>query len=349
LEEWVSQLIAFIQSSYAYAFVAWALRPVWQDPIGRTIILTAAGYFVAFSLFTGYFSRFTRGVGGISVQQIGFHWSDVITLLPAGIVAVISIIQGIGKHKWTFVIRVSALIITHGIGIVAALVYVSQVGEMSEASKQILLQVAPGLYLVSLFGLFLAFLWTTKTTWVRISYILLTVSFALFAILAMSFDSSMPPELPIVFRGIDYAAAVIGEGLVIIYALILGFIPFIFGTRIAEEAIRQGMLSRVSHLILQQPLTCLKSYEEPLGVHAEPSVSWKQRWFTKPSFHVSMRPDVYGYRSTPDRPIYLIASLRENLAIFEPGVQENRFNGRLIIINQNLVRAVELQSARETE
>lgn len=330
--------------------VAWALRPAWYDPIGRTIILTASAYFVAFSLFTGYFSRFTRGFGGISIQRFGFHWSDLITLLPAGITTGVNLLREARTLIGTLAVHAIGLTVVHVIGLAIAYFYLLLYGRLSEMWREIYFQIVPGLYLVNLFGLLLVLLWKNRDRRLLvITYAFLFISFPFLVILAASMDLAIPPDPPVVLRQSEAFFAVIREFLIVIYAVILALIPLALGAKIAEEAVKQGMLSRVAHLVLQQPLTCLSGYEEQQTVPAEPSVSWGRRWFTKPSFHVSIRPDVYGYCSTPEKPLYLVASFRENLALFEPTMGGDQFDGRLILINQSLVRAIELRSSKKSE
>jgi hypothetical protein len=345
--EWINQLIAFIQSSYVYNFLAWALGPAWHDAIGRTIILTAAAYFIAFSLFAGYFSRFARGFGGISVQQIGFHWSDVITLFPAGVSTIVSLFHEIKKYLIKLAVHIVAVGVIHIAGLIIALNYLRLFGELSANQAEILFQFIPGFYLVGLFGLALLLLWKRNFIWIAFSSLFLLATFTASVVLAGSVDPTMPLENPMVSQILEFFAGIAGEISLLIYGLVLALIPFTLGTRIAEETVKQGMLSRVAYLILQQPLTCLSGYEEQQMITAEPSVPWSRRWFTKPSFHVSLRPDVYGYCSTLEKPLYLVASFRENLALFEPAVVGDQFDGRLILINQSLVRAIELRSSKE--
>lgn len=351
LDEWVNQLIIFLQSSYAYAVVAWALRPAWYDPIGRTIILTAFGYFVAFSLFTGYFTRFAKGIGGISPQQVGFHWSDIITLFPAGIATILNFVESARSRIIWASLYGGAILLVHLGGAIIASAMPHLFGGFSVSWQTFLLQLAPILYFFSMVGLFSVLFWRSGEIRLIIgSYIAVCLSVAFYGILVSSVSVVIPPEPTWIKLLGDFFIGVFRDISVILYGLILLLLPFVFGVKIAEQTVKQGMLSQVTHLTLQQPLACLKKYEEPqLAIHSEPSVPWTQRWFTKPSFHVSVRPDVYSYRSTPGKPLYLIASFRENLAVFEPGDGGELIDGRLILINQNLVRAIELRSSKNPE
>jgi hypothetical protein len=349
LGQLITSIQSFFQTSYLYGFLAWALGPAWHDALGRTVILTAVGYFIAFSLFAGYFSRFTRGLGGVSVQRAGFHWSDVISLLPAGASAIASLLSETRKYLLLLAFHLAAVVLVHVLGLLIAFNYHRLFGVLPENRTATFLQFIPGIYLVSFFGLVLILLGKREKRWVVASYVFLLATFTMFVILAGSIDPATPIEPSRASPLSEFVGAIAGEISLLIYGLILALIPFILGIRTAEETVRQGMLSRVAHLVLQQPLTCLSGYEEQQKVPSEPSVPWRHRWFTKPSFHVSIRPDVYGYCSTPEKPLYLVASFRENLALFEPVLGGDRFDGRLILINQSLVRAIELRSSKKPE
>ncbi|GAB4192804.1 MAG: hypothetical protein OHK0022_07180 [Roseiflexaceae bacterium] len=117
--------------------------------------------------------------------------------------------------------------------------------------------------------------------------------------------------------------------------------PYALGTRMADSAIREDMLSELQSLVLKQPLLHLGEYREINTKTSDKTVSWANKWFNKNSISVSVEPDTYHY-VFGDKKWLIVALFNDICVIFR---HDDLGQRRIVMINKEIILSMEVSSS----
>jgi hypothetical protein len=361
----LSPLVDLWRSSIVFGFLNWLFGPIWTDPLGRTFLLTTFFTYVGLSVYGGYLSRFAGGFGGLSLGHSGVEITDLITLFPTAIVTISRILYDAAKaFIRPLLLNLIYFVLANLIGIVVAGV-TSSFWQISPNAANTLLEAGVIIYGAVVFlhlplATYKPNLANSKW-WLPAIYGVLTIAIFLLSLGLLSFAQQGSPDRQVnqtaielktpisdsIFLLVERVTPILLELCILLYTILgLFFLPVYLGIRMAQIAVRGNVLSKVNRLILKQPLSSLDEFASDETPQSQQKVPWKQRWFTGSALNVAVKPDVYSYVSIESKSMYLIASFAHSVALYVPSSGEVSANGRLIVIDRELIRSIELQSAR---
>lgn len=321
-------MLDFIISSYVYQGLYSLLEPLWNNPVGRTFLLTAFFYFMSYLIYGSYLSRFAGGVGGLSLSHLGFELSDFINMLPAAILAMLKLIQ---SAVWPIIKELLKFFLFYILPALLGIfisILLKEKGWMPSLTKPgFILQIGSILYL---FGGLGSLLLPDKAKWYRIGFSLCWVLqvvgiFLISASIPRQSPQTQPSNTVDTFN-FNIVTRIIWEfDLVLILIFLIFAPPTLLGKKMADISLQEKILSRVSQLILKEALPNLKDFKQN---------------------EVSDETGVHAYTFTDTTPLYLVTSFRNSMALYMPQINQQppQINGKMILIAQELIYSIELQN-----
>jgi len=319
---------------------------LWSEPAGRIFLLTVSSYFIGYSIYGGYLSGFAGGFGNLPFRLSESSISDLLTLFPAAIVTVLhTIVNG-----WR---AASRYLLLRWIGPILASLMVVMIYGCLFGPLIIRATLVPWVFQLSFIswvvGVLLPSFISLKSTWSRRSFVAIWLLFQIAGIALLSISSASVSFIPAtstsVLRLDPGVAVVLDLVMTLMILVILLLAPVAFGVEMAKVAMKEELLSKVSRLVLKQPVVGLGSITP--GHLRPPEVvgNWLQRWFAKPSSSASSESTVYI--CDLDRPVYFIAGLQSLVAFFVPDAAESSdVSGRIVLFARDVIYSMELQNRK---
>jgi hypothetical protein len=342
----MAYMINIIESSNTIHFFTWLLSPIWDNPVGRTALLSVVAYLVGYSIYNGYLSSFTGGFGSLSFSRLGIELSDLITLLPASLITVIKVFPNGIKQLLGLSFRIFLyFLLPFIIGIiVGAILRFEQISLGNWALQSGFL-----IYNIALFTSFYLF-WKRNRTWLLIldlvqlaGVILLSLGISLATTsqnqLSNQVQLTQHIQLYSVFQTIYIF---LQEVSICSWLLLIVFlIPMAFGAEVGKIAIKEKILSQITSLVLKLPISLLKEYEQLEPIDLGRTSIWGRLWFTTKLLPAKATLAVHNYIFTEGVSFFLVETFKNTIACYLTDM--NSKPGKLIIIDREAVLAIVLE------
>lgn len=334
-------------NSYVFKSIAWLADQLWSDPIGRIFLITFISYFLGYSVYGGYLSRFTGGFAGFSLSRLGFQISDLITLFPIALFTIISITIRTFKSfvKWFIIVLLFQIFV-----LVFGLIIGSNLKNNNIYVSGIVAQIFLLIFILSFFISIITIYPIRK----HIKFTILIGSIQIISI-ALSFSGinniSQPPPLSTVLNisALKIIEIMTEETIASFIVLSILFLPTIFGMHMGNASLQGRALSKVKSLTLHYPLPQLASFLCPESMRTRGSLHITSLpWYCRSSIPVSVEPDVFIYQFSQNTPVYLIDIFTNSTGLYILDSPNNAMQGRLVIVKQDLIQSIELHSTKDS-
>lgn len=333
----MQELIAPFINTFVFQTVWNILIQLTSDTVGRIFLVTVAAYFVAYSIYGGYLTRFTGGISGFSLSRLGLGITDIVTLFPTALFTIIDIMLRSTRELLTIILQA----LVYFASPVLLGVFLGILIEQFIVPPQFIIQAGVLIYIFSLYGgVFILFL--RKRVLYYVIWILQLVGVILIV------TSPDPVQTPEILDSINTFPGSIVTALLYEISIILGFIiillvPTLIGRFTAKFALSEERLSNVESITLRQPLNSLGDYQPITSQLGTAPISWKDKWFTKSIVPITMTPDVYCYTFQHDKPMYFIAAFNDVTVFFLADERKEFKNGQAILISRDLIHSLEFR------
>jgi hypothetical protein len=300
---------------------------LWQHPELLIFLITVTTYLFGFLIYGGYLSAFAGSIGNTPFAFSDLTIVDLLAILP---MAILTIINKIINSFWkviNFIVIYSFL--PTFIGLLFRFSYPT-------------IFAPPIASIAFLTGFILWIVVMLTVSWFDIRY--KSWWFVLELFLAISSG--------ILFWG---GASVVGQTAIqpqtegisllnnLLYVIAFSFAmlaAFVLGIITAETVVERKALSKVSRIVLRQPLPLLGKAEQAIN---ETNMRTTRKWLFQASVPVMIEPDVYTYSFRDEQVLYLVSTFRNFSLFFIPGNRKDeKINGHLLSISSYLIYSVEL-------
>lgn len=348
-----------LTSTLLYQWLAARISDLWLSPTGQIFIVTVFFYVLAYLIYGGYLSKFAGGFGGIPFSLIELSVIDLITLFPTAAFTFLTILANGGKKlaKAALTNLIGPLILAAVIGTWYKVNFLKIELSVPETSFAIIGQI---LWFV---GFFLPILIPEpKQAKTRRIFMFIWLALQISGMALMALGASITTKSPNATNSVVSNSGVslsvppnpalgnsatfnpVIEAIAFLFLFIfIPIIPVIFGSRMAEEAVREKILSKVSRAVFKQPLPGLGEMQ-PGKINFEQITTWKNHWFVRSSLPVAIEPDTYI--CVAEAPLYLVASFRNVAAFYVPEKDQEQMNGRLVVVARDLIYSIELELSK---
>jgi hypothetical protein len=337
-------MLDLISSSSILTWLATRILDLWQDTAGRIFIVTALAYLGSYLIYGGYLAWFTGGFGGISFSLLEFNVFDILTIIPTAFLALINIFRSLFIAIFWAILKYIIVPIALGFIIASPGYWISVHFKVNVAFPSTLTELG---FVLWSFGI-LPNIQTSnrdfseRNTWNKVYFVLRVLGSVIFLLgffeaLASGIHAYPIPQ-PVI------TPSFVGEiyGLTVIILVI--FIPVALGLTTAQVAIEENVLNRVTKLVLKQPIPILgETYE--LVTNKAQQEKRDRLWLLRSTVPIEIQPEVYI--CCPEKCLYLVASFRSNTIFFTPEGDSLNKRGSTVIIANEYLQAIELQSRRK--
>ena len=270
-------------------------------------------------------SWFAGGYGSLLLSQYGFTAIDFLSLIPTAFLffsqAVLSLTKFLLRYLLLYMVGPFLLLII----IVAIKGYFDVL-------------IFPGTYWLASLG----FLLWLVGAWLGIKpfqqkEVISKVSILMSYLGVVLIILSLP--LPALADQSDQSIPSPSAGVNIIYEivglLLLGLLlitPFLIGKAMAETAVRENLLSRVTQLTLNQALPIPGSAPTP-----EEDTAFRKAF---------AKPDLYHYTFDEQKPIYLVSCFSQTTILYASTQTTGDERGRLILVATTIICAMEISGSK---
>lgn len=301
-------------------------QSVWAEPTGRIFLVTVFAYFFSYLIYSGYIGWFTGGSGSISVSQVGFTIVDFLGLIPT----VYSLLFKLAKDLAIFLARLVFAYVIAPLMVYAILFMVLDGFKITAMPYAALLYLAaPILWMIGFVGGFSSYLSKGEfSNWSVFTCFLAAILLSLTSPSAASLAHTTSPG----------NQSAVGQNFITEILLLFTsfiFVPILFyylGTSLARVSITDNFLSRIQKLVLNIPYQI-----QGLALIEEPK---KSGWSRPP------KPEIFTYTPASDHPIYLVGTFSKNTAIYVSQNITGHDRGKLIILANDTIRAMEMESSK---
>ncbi len=320
------------------------IQSLSSDTLGKIFVLTAISYSTSYMIYSGYISWFAGGYGGLLLSQAGFTAIDFLSLIPTVIVLIAESIWSLTKFlvKLAFYFILLPWIVAFLVALILSLLKIHILaGNSVLASISILA-------------------WTINTsawTIIEISenkfrkyfkrFVIVSIVSILMLFLTASSQLSNTLMIPIIgFQGSSASKpSFIEELFGAVYILIFVGFPFIVGLLLASLAAKGKYLSRLVKLSLKQPIsiTGANLEEGRIKSSSKRTATKKQKMTQKDD------TGLYTYTWNDEQPAYLIASFTRTTALYLPPETISAERGRMILINNDAIYSIEMESKKRDQ
>ncbi len=318
------------------------LSSLWENPTGQIFVLTAAAYFISYLIYAGYLSWFIPGAGSITISLADFNLIDVLTLLPVVVVTFFEIILENMKEFW----------IRTGIAMVVAIL-VSLLAVFSKSWLEYNIQGGTPVFLLGtwawLLGMALGF-FIFEPEKRKIRWGLGVIVFALVffgTIFLMSVPITDLDTLATEANAFnEELSLVVWDILAILLIFFFPLFLFFVGQKSAEYSAQSGLLSRVSRVVLKQPVSGLGiSVKQELNTSTIP-VRRKGTRLNRPSRPPEKEYEVYV--CTPQGSLCFLSALKNNTAFHVLPDESGNEKGKTILVSNDLIYQIEFANEERT-
>lgn len=332
------ELIEPFTSTHVYRFLSIVVDALWSSPIGQIFLVTILLYGFGYLFYTGYLSYFSRGIGSLSLNRLGFHPSDIITLFPTTIFTLFSLIK---ERTLSVIIYIVGSFIIFGVGIVIGQFIRSYV----DITSTLIAVLSISFYLFVLINLPISLILRDISKWSSFAIawgvqLLIVIIFVMSLPTIQTQQEQPSPLLPFNIPLLEILAVNL-LGLMLIALVLLS--PMVLGVMTAKFTVKENLLSQIFCLSLKQPLSGLSQFEQIRPANVKKKIPWSEKWFIKSTVNISIEPDVYSYiTNTETSLMYLLTSFRNHTAIYVHYPQTNK--GNLMLISNEIIYSIEFQS-----
>ena len=336
--------LGFIANSNIYRGLTHLTSSLWSEPLGQIFLVTTFFYTIAYLIYGGYMARFMGGYSLFPFGLSGLTVSDLLFLFPTALLTLVSIVFRAPGIIFRETLRIIWLLLkffvlpTFGVAIISLLL--TRLWQMPALVAGYLLPM--GQLILVIGAVWLLFALNVSHEKQRYRYyalILFTCGMLITQLSGLSLNEQTVPNIsanPV----IGVIIHLMWDFLVILLVVIILMLFVAFGVTMAEISIREGLLSKVSQLVVNQPLPIL-GHPDIASELPRQATSLKQSWWFKTSVPVRVEPDVFTY--TQKNELYLIASFHDSVAFYAPNENKETINGRTILVARNLISAMDLQ------
>lgn len=291
-------------------------------------LVTIVSYISSFLVYGGYLSAFAGSVGNTPFAFSDFTIVDILAILPIALITLLNkILLGL-KDVLKFLAIYFAVPFSVGLGVRIG------VGQFV---------FPPFTTAAVIFGMIL---WTGATSYGSIknyrfvswqNLVLWLITVIGWTIIFGSVSTSGQPTLV----PAPNSLISILNGILMFFYIIVGLLGlFVLGYVTAETVVERKALSKISRLVLSQPIELLGKAEQTT---IESKVRTSKKGFWHPAKPGVIEYNVFTYSYPEDKPLFLVSSFR-NFSLFYicDDNKDKTMNGQLISVASQLIYSYEL-------
>lgn len=346
MTELIRSITSAITSTVTYQSIYWLLASLWSDIVGRIFLVTIISYFIGFSVFGGYISRFSGGFGGLSLSKMGFQITDIVTLLPTMVFSILDIARKSLLSILLYTIRAvlyisTAFALGFGLGLLITTLGIQNL-------PLVIIQAGPLLYTYSLLLSSIAVNFSKGRFWSLL--ILWFLQIIGMTIITTAIGKGVQPaaaRIPIVDDFLISILYPISYNLMTpLLVMALSLVPVILGSTMASLSVKDNLLSKVAKIALRQPIQSMANYEIAPHLSRQIKTSWFKNWILRSNLPITIEPDVYEYDFTNYLPVYLIFSFNDITGLYITTQKGSLTGGKLVVLSRDIIYSLEFYPAK---
>lgn len=316
-----------IFNTFVISTVISFFQAFWSDPVGKVFLATTLTYSISYMLYSSYISWFAGGYGSILLGQMGFTTADFLALFPTSLllffIAIWYFIKAFIKYALIY------LVIPFAFGYLIISVRIAS-GFMIPNQNSLPATVGILIYLVG-FGL--------SSTSIKLIKdkpaipIIISYAGAILAALTL-FPASTTPSLNANPNAPSIVLIFLNEIIALMLVVYSVAAPSFIGLSLASFAVKGELLSKVSSLVLKQPI-------QIAGLSIQKSTGQKRTQ--------DQVGNIFSYKTNSEKPVYLISSFSRVTALYLPPQTVDAEQGRMQLLTNDLIYSIEVEGRKKED